>query len=191
MSLLDSMKEQISASNRMLGTKDELVDYFRAKYPSRGSGSWRKQIVGRLAQNTGMKAKNLERRFDPSRLNNVPRTKRERDQYKELGEQIGPVPPKNGYSVTWHGEIRISNVCWPRAFGPMLIAGEDAERLAATGDVFIIFRVYFQGQDLADGWCGSPSITIEPASDGQTQMKFAHPPQPKGSGSRFAAAFKR
>ena len=43
-----------------------------------------------LAAQTGMKPKNLERRFDPSRLDNVPRTKREQEQYKQLAREKTP-----------------------------------------------------------------------------------------------------
>lgn len=187
MSLFDDVQAQVQTHTRQLETKGQLVEYFRATYPARGSGSWRKQIVGKLAAITGMKPKNLERRFDPSRLNNVPRSAREKEQYKELGRLIGPVPPQHGYSVTWHGEIRISNACWPRSFGPLLIQGKEAAHLTATGDPFIILRAYFQGLDMAEGWCGSPTVTIAPAHAGQGQMHFAHEPQR----SKFASVFKK
>lgn len=199
MGLLENARAQVEASNRTLTTKAELVDYFREHYPGRaakGKASWRQEIVRRLSELPGMNMsqKNLERRFDSgkkggeNRLDRQPRTKREKEQYIELGKDIGPVPPKNGYSVTWNGEIRISNTCFPREFGPLLIQGEDADHLAATGDMFIIFKVYFQGEDLAEGWCGSPFLEIRPAGDGETQMSFKHGPQ--GS-SKFGSILKK
>ena len=188
MDLADSIRAQTQEHSRMLGTKAELVGHYRDTYGERG---WKQKIVKDLVPITGMNAKNLERRFDPgtkggeNRLDRAPRTKREKEQYKELGELIGPIPPKNGYSVTWHGEVRISNQCWPKSFGPLLIQGKDAAQLAATGDAFIILRFYFQGLDMAEGWCGSPTVTITEAHAGQGQRHFQHGPQ----GSKFASVF--
>lgn len=185
MDLFESIQTQIRESSRMLSTKAELISYYQAEYPARGKRgveSWRQHLQNDLAPISGISAKNLARRFDPSRRDNPGRAQ-EQLEYQELGEQIGPVAPEHGYMVTWHGEIRISNMCVPRTFGPLLIEGDDARELTSTGDVFIIFRVYFQGLDMAEGWCGSPEITIEPAGKGQTQMAFAHGPQ----GGKLAA----
>lgn len=189
MNLFEEMRGQIAAISPMPTTKLELMEYFQERYPK----NWNQQLSTRLQPYLPLtkagnlqSIKNIERRHQARGGKGIPAmTKATAAQYAALGKEIGRQPPKNGYSVTYHGEIRISGQCWPKEFGPLLITGDDAAALARTSDIFIIFRVYFQGLDMAEGWCGKPEITIEPAEDGQTQMTFAHGPQ----GARYAALF--
>lgn len=174
MAVEDTIMAQIADLSKMLTTKAEIVEYYQSRFPGRGADSWKQHLVQDLAANTGMKAKNLERRFDPSRLNNVPRTKREKEQYVELGEQIGPIPPENGLLVSFHGEIRISKDCFYREFDDLFLDAEEAQELAETGDIHIVLTEYFQGQDIAEDLCGEPQITITAAAKNQQQMVFQH-----------------
>lgn len=170
----DIILEQIAALTRTLSTKSDIVEYYQSRYPGRGADGWKQRLSHDLADITGMKAKNIERRFDPSRINNIPRRASEKGQYTELGEQIGPVMPENGLVVDFDGEIKISGQCFPRKFGNLFLDAEEAEELAATGDFHIILQEYFQGQDIAEGLCGDPSITIRAAGKNQPQMAFQH-----------------
>lgn len=174
MAVEDDIMAQIASLERTLTTKADLIDYYRSHYPSRGADSWKQQLSRDLAELAGMKAKNVERRFDPSRINNIPRTTREKNQYIELGKQIGPVFPEHGLLIDFDGEIQISGQCFPRSFGNLFIDADEAAELAATGDFHIIMEEYFQGQDIAEDLCGDPQITIRPAARNQQQMTFQH-----------------
>jgi hypothetical protein len=136
----DDIMAQIAGLSRLLTTKQELVEYYQKTYTGRGSEGWRQHIQHELAELTGKKEKNLSRRFDPSRLNNVPRTKREKEEYVKLGEKVGPVLPENGLVVDFDGEIKISTKCYPRKFSSLYIDPESAQELAETGDFHIIME---------------------------------------------------
>lgn len=90
-------------------TKAGVVEAYQKKYQKLGKDGWKQNIVRDLAKLTGMKEKNLDRRFNPSRLNNVPRRKAEQQQYIELGKQFGPLPPRYGYHVKFYGWVRFSH----------------------------------------------------------------------------------
>jgi hypothetical protein len=101
---MSAMDELIKAVNEKSNvtyrtSKEELVAYYQKQYPGTGKGGWKQHLVADLAKQTGMKPKNLERRFDPSRLHS--QEKRNAGQYKKLGEQLPPVSrsPKGG-SIT-------------------------------------------------------------------------------------------
>jgi hypothetical protein len=82
----ERLKEQVDAISTpiYMTTKAEIVDYYK---DTQGKG-WKQAIVKDLSAITGMKTKNLERRFDPSRLQNV--EKRNAAQYAALGKQLPP-----------------------------------------------------------------------------------------------------
>lgn len=67
-------------------SKEDAINYYKETYKSRGKEGWKQHIVRDLAAQTGIKPKNLERRFDPSRIN-MPE-KKNAGQYKELGAQL-------------------------------------------------------------------------------------------------------
>lgn len=120
--------DAILGASQQRETKAEIIEHYRATYPARGHGSWKSRLVNDLAAITGMKPKNLERRFDPSRIEHVPRTAREKDQYKELGEQIAPKAPAGGFHITGTVHIRYSSDCEEREIDET-VAGEDAQGL--------------------------------------------------------------
>lgn len=66
-------------------SKAEIVDYYKDTYGAKG---WKQALVKDLSPIAGIKPKNLERRFDPSRLNNVER--RNAGQYAALGKKLPP-----------------------------------------------------------------------------------------------------
>lgn len=88
-------------------TKAEIIDYYRETYKGRGTEGWKQHIVKDLAAQTGIKSKNLERRFDPSRINNP--EKRNVSQYKALGEKL---PLKKEPKDLTGKRARITSVIW-------------------------------------------------------------------------------
>lgn len=75
-----------SATNAVYMTsKEQVVDYYRDTY----GRVWKQKLVHDLAPIANMKPKNLERRFDPSRIHNE--EKRNAEQYKTLGQQLPPI----------------------------------------------------------------------------------------------------
>jgi coenzyme F420-reducing hydrogenase alpha subunit len=109
---LDELREQIESimePPEFMTTKAEIVAYYQQEYGKR----WRIELErGPLSEISGLKPKNLARRFDPSRLNNVPRTRREKEQYEKLGKLLPPKkekrPPKNGFRVRVKGRLNPS-----------------------------------------------------------------------------------
>lgn len=194
MSFIDSLVSQVEAiSPKMDINKAGIVTYYRHQYEKLGRGGWKDHLVKDLAEITGMKPTSLKRRFDPDRLDRVPKTSREKSQYQELAEFLGleegRIPPKHGYLVSFDGEIKISNACYPKQFTNLLISGEDAIELANNPDDFmIIFTEYFQGEPLAEDFCGDPTITITAAPAGQGQMHFQH--DMNNRGNKVASWFK-
>jgi hypothetical protein len=93
-------------------TKNELISYYQETYQGRGQAGWKQHLVQDLARTTGMKPKNLERRFDPSRIDKRP-NKRQQAQYQELGKQL---PQKKTPKDTKGKRARVSfsgEVCYP------------------------------------------------------------------------------
>lgn len=127
-----------SASIRPEPTKAGLIDYYQQEYTGRGSAGWKQHLVKDLANVTGMKTKNLEKRFDTQRRNNP--EPRNAGQYKALAAMIAPKPPAHGYHVSYDGWILFSNVCSKREF-EVDITGEWARQLAA--DPVLIFSAMF------------------------------------------------
>jgi hypothetical protein len=107
-----------SFSYRPMSTKSELIDYYKETYKGRGQEGWKQHIVKDLAEQTGMKRKNLERRFDPSRIEKKA-GKAQQEQYKALGQTL-PMKkePKDTTGkrarVTWTGDLQTYDEKWPR-----------------------------------------------------------------------------
>ncbi len=174
-------------------TKAEVVDYYRKEYP-RG---WQAALSRDLADLTGGNARNINRRFNPDRINQSPRPgSKQAQEYQDLGQQleltIGYKPPDDGVEITFQGEIKISKKCYPRSF-IITIPGEatdnddlaqlldDAANGIASYD--IIFKEYFDGDEVAEGFCGNPDIVIQPVG-AQTVIS----PAPSRHKSRTAFA---
>src|SRR6266702_3097193 len=107
-------------------TKADIVEYYQSTYPGFGRGGWKQRLVNDMAAITGMKPKNLEKRFDPQRLNNP--EDRNADQYAELGEQLPPKPPENGFHVEGTIWVQYSEECVDREVD-FDIAGDEADEL--------------------------------------------------------------
>ena len=105
--MLGSTIQAAITESRHLSTKSQLVEYYKQEYGK----SWRKHIQSDLAAITGMKEKNIARRFDPSRLNS--QEKKNADQYKELGKKLPPVKVDRNISgksanVDFYGKVYFS-----------------------------------------------------------------------------------
>lgn len=119
---------------QFLSTKSEIVSYYQDKYTGRGAAGWKQHLVKDLAAITGLKEKNLERRFDPSRLNK-PAGKAAKD-YAQLGKDIGPVgkrPPGKGYQIYWVVGLHISKSKNEVRSQTQQVSGPDAYAFANGG----------------------------------------------------------
>lgn len=82
-------------------SKAELVAAYQEKFTGRGAAGWKQHLVKDLSELTGIKPKNLEKRFDPQRLGNA--EKRNAGQYADLGKKLDPIRrdvPAKGLTVT-------------------------------------------------------------------------------------------
>jgi hypothetical protein len=94
-----------------MSSKGELIDYYKETYKGKGQEGWKQHLVHDLARQTGMKSKNLERRFDPSRIDKKA-NKAQQEQYRELGKTLPQKKePKNTAGkrarVSFNGEVCI------------------------------------------------------------------------------------
>lgn len=163
-------------------TKGEVVSRYQQEY---GKG-WKQKLVHDLSPLTmnkkgePMKPKNLERRFDPSRLNNVPRTKKEKGQYEALGKMLKPTPdtskkpmyryPPEGLKISFYGQIKVSN--WkPAAFTIFADKGglgfddfqsgsQAAADFLANPNGWDVMYAYFLGGDDVEDYAGTFTVTL-------------------------------
>jgi len=167
----EDLREQMQAVStpRFLSTKAELIEHYQATYTGRGQAGWKQRIVHDLAAITGMKPKNLEKRFEKRINNPEPRNKA---QYEELGRQIGPVgydSPPYGYKVTFVGSVHISKNCYPKDF-TIFITGTDAVSFAEDPTIALVMLTYFE-EDLADDLCDEPYIVVAAAEEGEAETR--------------------
>lgn len=127
-------------------TKAEAVAYFQDRFTGRGADGWKQNLVRMLASITGMKPKNLEKRFDPQRLHNP--EPRNSAQYKTLGAIIGYKPPKYGYHVHFEGWVFFSGACTQRTIDAD-VTGKWAEQVAAEPRLVLpaMFLIYMEEDD--------------------------------------------
>jgi len=165
-------------------TKAEVVQHYQQTYGK----SWRTHLQGDLSPFTTSKSgkpmtpKNLARRFDPSRLHNVPRTKKEKAQYEALGKTLKPTPdtskpptyryPPGGMKINFRGEIKISEV-WKRAdftisasasglvFGGMSSGSEHAAAFLVDPGGWDVMHTYFLWGEMGavDDYEGTFTVT--------------------------------
>lgn len=138
---------------RYLSTKAEIIDYYRDNHPK--GKTWKQAITGALSEITGLKPKNLEKRFDPQRLNNV--EKKNADQYKELGQKIGPIeriPPSEGIEIYFYLDLKISDECGNFREFTVQLTGPDAYDVANGGGFTKLMQLYFgKKKNVVDDIC--------------------------------------
>jgi hypothetical protein len=152
------LREQVNAASdeRYMSGKHEIVDHYQDTYGK----AWKQQIVKDLAPITGIKPKNLERRFDPSRLQQVPRTAKAKEEYAALGRRLPPqkTPPSGGYKVTGKGQLKISEGStkkrgsrprnrYEKFSFTINISGAEAQELLQNPNFDTVFLGYFENHD--------------------------------------------
>lgn len=104
---------QVARVGKHMTTKAQIVDYFQATYTGRGKEGWKQRLIDRLLPFTPQTGKNprknLEKRFDPARINN--KEPRNKTQYEALGKTLPRLPPERGYHVK--GTVCISVGVYP------------------------------------------------------------------------------
>lgn len=161
-----SLYEDILGGLQLRTTKAEVIEGYQAQYKGRGQAGWKQRIVHDLAQLTGMKPKNLEKRFDTQRRGNP--EKRNAEQYKTLGESLPPLPPENGFHVSGVIWVRYSEECEERYPDYDLSASEAAllVRMAHAGMAEQAASNGYNDKDIDDpnpyGLCAEPQLTFTP-----------------------------
>lgn len=112
-------------------------------------------------------AKNMARRFDPSRINNP--EKKNAEEYEKLGETIAPMAPEGGYHIFGTIYVMYSDDCEEREIDET-IEGEAAERLVAmrVEEMLQAAANAYQSQEgdidysgPSIGRCAEPDIIVE------------------------------
>lgn len=147
----DALLERVRELSKPPSTKIELIAHYQKHYAPLGKkGSWKQRITGDLARITGLKQKNLEKRFDTQRINNPEMGKTAR-QYKMLGDMIGPQSPEHGYHVEFDGWLNFSNDCEKRKFS-VDITGTWAQQVTEAPrriiDAMLLIYMEEDAQDL-------------------------------------------
>lgn len=131
---------QVARVGRYRSTKAEAIDYFQQTYTGRGAKGWKQNIIQRLSQTTGIKPKSLEKRFDPSRINNP--ELRNKAQYEALGKTLPRLPPERGYHVKGKVCISIGGYPCEERIWDYKIVDSVAAYLYRTGSLQALVNVY-------------------------------------------------
>lgn len=147
-------------------TKAEAIEAYQDLYKGRGQKGWKQHIVKRLSEITGMKPKNLEKRFDTQRRGN-PET-RNAEQYKTLGEELPPVYPENGMHVSGIIWVKYSEDCEER-YPDYDLSAEEAKQFILMAHAGMAEQAVSNGyndKDIDDpepyGLCAEPQLTFTP-----------------------------
>jgi hypothetical protein len=162
-----SFLDEVYAAGAPRETKADVVEYYQSKYTGRGQAGWKQSLIRDLlpyTPQTGKNpAKNLARRFDPSRLNNP--EPRNVEQYQELGATLPPKAPEGGYHIHGTYQVKYSDDCEERTFDEK-ITGDNAKELAkmAEEDMLQALANYRQTEDFdtqGPSICGEPELEVE------------------------------
>jgi hypothetical protein len=145
-------------------SKSDMVDYYQAHYPARGTGSWRDMLARDLSSKTGTKYNSIRRQLDPDRLARKPvRGSKNEQGYIDLGKQLPPKKePKNTSGkrarVSFSGEVCIpsgkkrKDDCRPREFTTTLSASQASSMKHGN------FNPIFDAYGLEPGVIGSIDV---------------------------------
>lgn len=132
-------------------TKADLVGYYQARQAHGEIKSWRTAIVADLAAITGLKEKNLQRRFDPSRLNAKVSPKNAKE-YEALGKKLGVTrtPPPEGFKIVWNADLCISAKCGYVRGSTVTFSGAAAQALLDNPKIHLVIDAYFTDGGLSE-----------------------------------------
>lgn len=136
-----------------MSSKQELVQHYQQTYLK----GWKQQLVKDLAAQTGIKPKNLERRFDPSRLN-AKTSAKNAAQYKALGEKFPPIKTlKNDQiTVTIKGHQGVRERTWSTTF-----TGPDAYAFANNPNYRDFFKKLKYNDNVINSFEGGDSGEVD------------------------------
>ena len=117
---LNDAIEKASVEEKHMTSKADIVAYYKATYPGKGTGGWRDMIQRDMSLTTGTKYNSIRRQFDPSRINNAPvKGSANAQGFENLGKQL----PKQEYPkdtrgkkarVSWAGDLQTYDEKRPR-----------------------------------------------------------------------------
>ncbi|HEV2580460.1 MAG TPA: hypothetical protein VGT44_06370 [Ktedonobacteraceae bacterium] len=141
-------------------SKAEVIASYRERYEGgRGAAGWKQHLIKDLAAQTGMKPKNLEKRFDPARIDNAPRRASEKAQYATLGKEklppIGQKLPGNQITITVRAQqakdfVGGKPVGWRDRAWTATFSGPDAYAFAGAPSFRDVWRKHDYPKDVID-----------------------------------------
>ncbi len=162
-----SFLDQVYAAGEPRETKADVVDYYQQTYTGRRQAGWKQSLIRDLLpytpQTGANPAKNLARRFDPSRLNNP--EPRNAEQYQELGATLPPKAPHglHIFGIIW---VKYSDDCEERVIDEKIYGDEVKQLYAEAIDEKMLQSManYYQTGDLdtqGPAICGEPDLQVE------------------------------
>lgn len=152
-------------------TKAEIVEYYEEKGMSFAKLA-RDISPFTVNPKTGeaYKPRNLERRFNPDRINKPAHSTKDKGEYAMFGRTLPPIITIPEFDVHFKGRVKISGKWYKREFtvhvgpdgisfnGQVFVSPEEMQAFLESGDESWLFLAYFEGDDLAEDWEGTFTI---------------------------------
>lgn len=152
-------------------TKAEIVEYYQNEGKSYAQLS-RDFSPFTINPKTGepYKPRNLERRFNPDRLDKPAHSRKDKAEYAEFGKSLPPIVTIPEFDVRFKGRVKISEKWYPREFtvhvgvdgisfnGEVHVSPDEMQAFLESGDELWLFLAYFAGDDLTEDWQGTFTI---------------------------------
>ncbi len=161
---LPRMQLELDSLMKQPETKADIVAYYQQVHGK----SWKRDLVRDLSGFSGMKAKSLEKRFDPQRRENL--EPRNRKQYEEFGKTLPAIPPKEGIRVTGTIYVKYSDDEEMRSIN-LLFQGEAAKAFASdkANHIAMILNRY-QGSTSDGSLFQGPTFGLQPTDLGSWEL---------------------
>lgn len=169
MALIDDINARMHVHYRE--TKEEIVEYYRDNNIPMAQLS-RDLSPFTINPKTGQpyQPRNLERRFNPDRINKPVKTIKDKGEYALFGRTLPPIVTIPEFDVHFKGKVKISRKWYKREFtvhvgpdgisfqGQVFVEAEEMQAFLASGDESWLFLAYFEGDDLAEDWDGTFTV---------------------------------
>jgi hypothetical protein len=163
---MTSLEDQVRTLGTPIyaSTKAEVIAVYQAEYKGRGQAGWKQHLVHDLAEQTGMKTKSLEKRFEKRIINPE---KRNAAQYETLGKTLPPIDyevPEDGAIAKGTLWIRVSKTCEPRYDKEVFLSADDLKAMRKSDNMaqYVVDR-YMEESGTAAESCAEPKLTVTAA----------------------------